>query len=151
MWIKFIFILFPCHLFQPLQKGMDEWYAYVLAIVHNNNFSRLTIVRLDGEKGVLSPGCRLSLTETKTVFNILSNKVYSKVVTIQRRDFGIASNEDFVIVAHSIGKDGLEQEIACATKTRQFVITATALFQGDNGKCRQEIVKIRDHIKQQGL
>ncbi len=130
---------------------MDEWYAYVLAVVHNNNLTRLTVVRLDGEKWVLSPGCRLSLSETRSVFNLLSDRVYCKVVTIQGRDFGIASNEDFVIVAHSVENDTEKQEIACATKTRQFVITATAYFQGDEGRCRREIVTLRDHIKQQGL
>ncbi len=130
---------------------MEDWYAYVLELVHNNNLSRVTVVRLDGEKWVLSPGCRLSLTETKTVYNTLTKLIHPKVLNIQGREFGIASNEDFTFIAHSVGKDGYEQEIVCATKTRQFVITGTATFQGDNGQCKREILKLRDHIKKQGL
>lgn len=84
--------------------------------------------------------------------------MYSRLVTIQGRDFGVVSNEDYVLVAHSLDGGGAgtggrhqQQEIACAAKTRQFVLTATASFSGDQGRCRREMVRLRDHIKQQGL
>ena len=130
---------------------MEEWYAYVLELFHNQGLNRVIIVRLDGEKWVLSPGSRLYMSEIEAAYNVLSHKMAAGKLLIQGREFGVVSNEDFVIVAHSVSNKRKPQEIACSTKTRQFVITGTADFSSDKGRCRRKIVELRDHIKKQGL
>ena len=130
---------------------MEEWYAYVLELYHNQGLNRVLIVRLDGEKWVLSPGSKLYMDEIEALFNLLSKKMTAATFNMQGREFGIVGNTDFVLMAHTFRNSKRAQEILCATKTRQFVIVGTSDFSSDNGRCRQKVVELKDHIKVQGL
>ncbi len=132
---------------------MDEWYAYMLELIHSGIMSKVAIVRLDGEKWVLSPGCKLSVKDIETVYGILTKKTIQVRLTFQGRQYGVVSNSDFVLVGHSVSDtyDGGPQEVLCATKTRQFVVICASLFVTDKGQCKTETEKLRNHIKSQGL
>ena len=151
-------IVGPCLFFlstsprpQALQSGMEEWYPYVLELYSSHKLNRILIIRLDGEKWVLSPGSKLYMKEIEAIFNLLSKKMIKGTFDVQGREFGIVGNNDFVIMAHTFRNSKREQEILCATKTRQFVIIGTANFSTDGGQCREKVLELRDHIKSQGL
>ena len=130
---------------------MDEWYAYTLELIHSGTMNKVAIVRLDGEKWVLSPGLKLNVTEIEAIYSILSRKLVSVRLSFQGREYGVINNEDFLMIAHSVSEDSQAQEILCATKTRQFIVVCVSSFAGDNGTCKTETQKLREHIKLQGL
>lgn len=138
--------------FQPVEYGMGEWYYYTLDLIHNKILNTVAIVRLDGKKWILSPGCYLYKDEIEAIYSALTQKSINIRIFYQRKEFGIINNVELLMVAHSTGNnDGLEQEILCATKTRQFVLVCTAEFTHDKGKCMDELQRLREHIKEQGL
>ena len=131
---------------------MGEWYYYTLDLIHNGILNTVAIVRLDGKKWILSPGCYLYKEEIETIYSALTQKSINVRLSYQRREFGVINNDEMLMVAHSTSNNNdAPQEILCAAKTRQFVVICTATFSGDDGKCKIETQRLREHIKGQGL
>ena len=135
--------------FQPIDFGMAEWVPYIME-VQTVGVDRVMVVRLDGEKYVMSPELVYDSTETSQIYQKLAKNADPKSLSVQGEEYRVTSKQDMVIVAETTDQ-GRRALLLCASKSRQFVVIGISDRTTDTGQCHKEISRLTQHIRQQGL
>ena len=129
---------------------MDEWVPYVMELP-NLGVQRVLVVRLDAEKYVMTPDLTMNSDETSSIHKMLARGTNPKYVTMQGQQFKVTSKRDLTLVAEIRSNEKSSQWLLCASKSRQFVVIGLANRDSDTGQCYNEITRLTEHIRKQGL
>lgn len=129
---------------------MEEWIPYVSDIVLMG-LHKIIVFRLDGEKWIVTAGCKYDKEEATDLYNMVRKSSTMKTVMIQGLKYRVTNREDFYVEAKTDKRDLENQEVACISKSRQFIVCGMAMKVDDQGQCTQEMLRLTQHIREQGL
>lgn len=128
---------------------MDGWNKYLQELVQSGTVERAVIIRPDGTSQAKTDSWLVDLHEIDKIQVLLEDKSVDVPAVVQGGEYHIRYNDGTAAGGQTIGS-GSSASIMAITRTKNYVLIATASAADDEGECRKELDWIGDHIRNEG-